>query len=137
MKIKFHVDQLKMMPGIMVPLYKRAPFSKRWHRQLENAFGDWVQRGKFYEIELFGYDWLDFYYWEFRVGMWQSMVLQDADYYTNPTVIFSNRRALDLLLSVPESYRENDELQRRIMLALDAEVIEVPLVKNFGKKSSY
>lgn len=136
MKRKFHVDQLPMMPAVMVPLYKRVPFSRYWHGRLEEVFADWVKRTNFSTVVESGYEWLDFYYWEFRVGSWQSLVLQDADYYTNPTVIFANRKLLELMLSVPEKYRQNDELQKRIMLALDNRVLDVPLVKNFGRKAA-
>nr|WP_290701636.1 asparagine synthase-related protein [Halomonas sp. UBA3074] len=136
MKRKFHIDQIPMTPGLMVPLYKRVPFSKSWHKRLELLFKDWMEKTAFKEISEAGYEWLDFYYWEFRVGSWQSLVLQDADYYTNPTVIFSNRTLLKLMLAVPERYRENDELQKRIMLALDSCSLNVPLVKNFGRKAA-
>ena len=135
-KRKFHIDQTALTPGVMVPLYKRVPFSKSWHKRLEALFKDWIEKTEFSEVSVAGYEWLDFYYWEFRVGSWQSLVLQDADYYTNPTVIFANRTLLKLMLSVPERYRANDELQKRIMLALDDRSLNVPLVKNFGRKAA-
>jgi len=61
--------------------------------------------------------------------------MQDADYYTNPTVIFNNRKVLAMLLSVPEQLRETDELQKRVMLEIDMDSLNVPLVKNFGNKA--
>jgi hypothetical protein len=135
MKRKFHIENMKLTPDAMVPLYKRVPFSKKWHQHLRRAFAEWMERSSFQDVEKYGYDWLDFYYWEVRVGTWQSLVLQDADYYTNPTVIFCNRKLLDLMLSSHEFYRESDQLQIRIMKYLDKEVVQLPIVKNFGGKA--
>lgn len=134
-KRKFHVKHLKLTPSNMVPLYKRVPFSKKWHSKLENEFNKWMEKSEFKEVSRLGYDWLDFYYWEHRVGTWQSLVMQDADYYTNPTVVFNNRKVLAMFLSAPEKFRETDELQKRVMLELDMDSLDVPLVKNFGKKA--
>lgn len=134
-KRKFHVDRLLLTADAMVPIYKRVPFSKKWHDLILQAFDAWMEASSFHDVERYGYDWLDFYYWEFRVGTWQSLVLQDADYYTNPTVLFNNRKMLELMLSVPEKYRQDDSLQKMIMSRLDSRVLQTPIVKNFGKKA--
>lgn len=132
-KRKFHIDKLPLASDYMVPLYKRVPFSMKWHNTIAQAFEAWIKRSRFTDVEKYGYDWLDFYYWELRVGTWQSLVLQDADYYTNPTVIFNNRKLLEMMLSSPEEYRKDDALQVMIMECMDADVLQQPLVKNFGR----
>lgn len=136
MKRKFRMRRLPMSAHTMVPLYKRVPFRMSWHRLIARAFDDWARRTEFELIERFGHDWLDFYYWEVRVGTWQSLVLQDSDYYCSPTVIFNNRTLLDLMLSVPEADRASDALQRRIIERLDPSVMQLPMVKNFGWKAA-
>ena len=136
MRRKFHIRHLPMTAHAMVPLYKRVPFMVSWHRLIAQAFDDWSRRTEFERVERCGYDWLDFYYWEVRVGTWQSQVLQDSDYYCSPTVIFNNRTLLDMMLSVPESYRSTDELQRMIIDRLDPAVMQLPMVKNFGRKAA-
>lgn len=134
-KRKFRIGKMELTAANMVPLYKRVPFSKHWQNKLESAFDNWVEISGFKKIERLGYDWLDFYYWEYRVGTWQNLVMQDADYYTNPTVIFNNRKILSLMLSSPESLRNNDELQKKIMLYMDNTALDIPLVKNFGSRA--
>ncbi|QFU01531.1 hypothetical protein FIU83_07740 [Halomonas sp. THAF5a] len=136
MRRKFHIRHLPMTAHAMVPLYKRVPFMASWHRLIAGAFDDWFRRTEFERVERCGYDWLDFYYWEVRVGTWQSQVLQDSDYYCSPTVIFNNRTLLDMMLSVPEVYRSTDELQRMIIERLDPAVMQLPMVKNFGRKAA-
>lgn len=136
MRRKFHIRRLPMTPHAMVPLYKRVPFMLSWHRLIARAFDDWSRRTEFDRVERCGFDWLDFYYWEVRVGTWQSQVLQDSDYYCSPTVIFNNRTLLNMMLSVPEPYRASDELQRMIISRLDPAVMQLPMVKNFGRKAA-
>lgn len=137
MRRKFHVDALPLTADAMVPLYKRVPFSRKWHKMILQEFESWMALSNFKDIEFYGYDWLDFYYWEFRVGTWQALVLQDADYYTNPTVLFNNRKLLNLMLSTAERYRKDDLLQVMIMERLDKESLQLPIVKNFGKKAKF
>ncbi|MFC3285488.1 hypothetical protein [Litchfieldella rifensis] len=134
-KRKFHIGELALTADAMVPIYKRVPFSREWHNFIREKFEAWMESSSFREIEEYGYDWLDFYYWEVRVGTWQALVLQDADYYTNPTVIFNNRKLLGLMLSVPEKYRKDDSLHVMLMSKLDDNVLKTPIVKNFGKKA--
>ncbi|PRY70909.1 asparagine synthase-related protein [Halomonas ventosae] len=136
MRRKFHIRDLPISAHAMVPLYKRVPFMWSWHRRIFRAFDEWCRRVDFEAVERHGYDWLDFYYWELRVGTWQSQVLQDSDYYATPTVIFNNRKLLDMMLSVPEAYRMSDELQLMVIDRMDPSVMQLPMVKNFGKKAA-
>ncbi|EPC04226.1 hypothetical protein L861_02615 [Litchfieldella anticariensis FP35 = DSM 16096] len=132
---KFHTAEMALTADAMVPIYKRVPFSRKWHELIRQEFATWMERSSFRDVEKYGYDWLDFYYWEIRVGTWQALVLQDADYYTNPTVLFNNRKLIELMLSAPEKYRKDDTLQVMIMSTLDGDVLKTPIVKNFGKKA--
>lgn len=131
-KRKFRVKTPSLSSAAMVPLYKRVPFNKKWHQCLSEVFSEWIEVSKFDVVAEQGYDWLDLLYWELRVGTWQALVLQDADYYTNPTVLFNNRKLLEIMLSSPDGYREKDDLQLMIMERLDPNVLCVDIVKNFG-----
>jgi hypothetical protein len=119
----------------MVPLYKRPAPRSLWARKMEHWFADWADRSQFCRVSELGYDWLDFFYWEARVGTWQSLVLQDVDWYASPTVIFNNRKLLAALLSTPEQERIDDGVQRAVIERLEPAALEVPFVKNFGWKA--
>jgi hypothetical protein len=57
-----------------------------------------------------GYDPLDLFYWEHRMGLWHSWLCTEADIAHDTFPIFSHRRLLELLLSVQHSKRESSEV---------------------------
>jgi hypothetical protein len=128
-------DDLTASARNMVPLYKRVAPRSAWARRIEQWFADWSERSQFQQVSELGFDWLDLFYWEIRVGTWQALVLQDVDWYASPTVIFNNRRILAALLSTPEETRSDDSLHRALIARLDPSALDVPFVKNFGWKA--
>lgn len=121
---------------IMAPIYKRVPPWSRWAAYLEREFGDWATRTASMSARDANYDPFDMLYWEHRVGTWQSGVLQSLEHSgDSPMVLFANRALLRCLLRAPLSARRDDSLHEAIVRRLWPSAMDVPFVKNFGRKA--
>lgn len=73
------------------------------------------------------YDVYDLFYWEHKIGNWQSLCIFEWDVAQDTFIPFGNREILKKMLSAPLKQRLNDELYYRIIKEAWAETLEVPI----------
>ena len=70
----------------------------------------------------------DLFYWEHRMGAWQSMILLERDFYGEPYMPFNSRAIFTAMLGLPEDVRQAATLFRRL--------IDIPELAGVPLKSS-
>ncbi|NLA48976.1 MAG: hypothetical protein GX876_05875 [Bacteroidales bacterium] len=77
----------------------------------------------------YGYDILDLFYWEHRMGSWQAQSQLEWDVVQETFTPFNSRELLDLMLAVNPTYRKTDNpaLYRDTMKILWQDVLFVPI----------
>ena len=71
---------------------------------IKNKISEWFDEIKQREVN-FGYDLLDLFYWEHRMGSWQAQSLLEWDIVQEAFVPFNNRELLDIMLGIETKYR--------------------------------
>lgn len=107
---------LKLVPG-----WGKIPFVKE---QMSKWFSD------IRKVHMnYGYDIMDMFYWEQRMGSWQAQSQLEWDIIQESVTPFNNRELLDILLSVDVKYRPEREglLIKTIMQKLWKEVLVEPV----------
>ncbi|MEH8244883.1 hypothetical protein Q7I21_02505 [Aeromonas veronii] len=56
-----------------------------------------------------GYDPFDLFYWEYRMGIWHSMVLLESDSAFETHIVFNSRTFFENLLSIPACHRNDNQ----------------------------
>lgn len=69
---------------------------------IRTAIGNWFEEIK---DKLYGYDLLDLFYWEQRMGSWQAQSQLEWDIVQDAFTPFNNRELIDLMLQVNPKYR--------------------------------
>ena len=65
--------------------------------------------------ETYNYDPYDLFYWEYRMGIWHSLVLLESDISHNTFIPFNSRHILNLFLSVEESHKKNFTIFKKLI----------------------
>ncbi|WP_156135311.1 hypothetical protein [Aeromonas taiwanensis] len=78
-----------------------------------------------------GYDPFDLFYWEYRMGVWHSLILLESDPAFNTFVLFNNRSFLKNLLSIPYDIRK----ENKFYLAMCDD--NWPILSNWGVNDKY
>lgn len=99
----------------------------------ENAFAikhfdKWLE-GAWAAGERYGYDFIDVFYWEQRMGSWQAGSQAEMDFVQEAFAPYNCRELLETLLAVDVTYRcaPRYELFRRIALRLWEETLSAPI----------
>ncbi|SMF38573.1 hypothetical protein [Pseudobacteriovorax antillogorgiicola] len=61
-----------------------------------------------------GYDPFDLFYWEYRMGIWHSLILLESDPAFETFILFNNRYFLKQILSYPDYCRKNNQFFLRL-----------------------
>lgn len=77
------------------------------NKEIRNIFAEFFNEVNYDKIPT-GYYFSDLYYWEYRLGMWHSLVLLESDPSFDTFIIFNNRVLLKKLLSIPRYIRNNE-----------------------------
>lgn len=104
---------------------------------IENRISEWFDGIKDNKLN-FGYDLLDLFYWEHRMGSWQAQSQLEWDIVQDAFTPYNNREILDIILSVEPKYRcEPDFLFfKKSIKILWEEVLKVPInPKKFNLKT--
>lgn len=86
---------------------------ERWMATAVEAFDDFNRTSDF-QTGARLIDPFDLFYWEHRMGTWQSLILLERDFYAEPYMPFNCRAIFAAMLGVPRSLREEAALFRRL-----------------------
>lgn len=112
----------KPTPRLLTTLYKVFFHDRRLVRETDDIFREYI-RDYLRPEELRGFDWIDLFFWEFRMGGWNGLVITGEHRFAfDITIPYNNRRLLELLLTVPLRDRMEDRLYAMIRSCTDPDV---------------
>ena len=89
-------------------LYKLFLFNRGLARRVDKVFAQYLKEYEYAEIPA-QYLPADMHYAEIGWGSWGSLNISEMKYYSDITIIYNNRKFLDLMLGVPLDRRISDE----------------------------
>ena len=114
----------KITPRKCTTLYKIFLHNRRLVRQTDKVFKGFIQ--KYFSKESGGIPWQEHFFWEFRVGSWNSMVITGEHRFSfDITIPYNNRKLLCLLLSANIDERISDEIYKEIRKSNDRRIEEM------------
>ena len=118
----FHATHLhaRAMQSIAYSGRNKDPFA-------EIAFEQWRIEAEWPRVEELGYDPLDFFYWEYRMGAWLAPVLHESDMSSETAILINCRNLLDTMLSVPWQDRKMNSVFEQGICGRWPELAEVPI----------
>src|SRR5699024_12973 len=81
---------------------------------IRNAFREFFIKNEYFNI--YNYNAFDLFYWEHRMGQWNSEVLIEGDPSFNTVQLFNCRSVLKNLLALTEFERKNDSIYKYAIL---------------------
>jgi len=97
---------------------------------IKTRLSEWIQEIKIINND-FGYNILDLFYWEHRMGSWQAQSQLEGDIIHETFTPFNNRELLDIMLSVDVKQRckinRYNKLYIEVMSTLWKEVLSEPV----------
>lgn len=112
-------------------LYTTSPF-KDDQLVLDN-FNEFINTTNFKQEKFYNYNFADLFYWEHRMGMWHSWLVNESDVAYETFVPFNNRKLLKMMLSIPEEERISDELFIEIINNVNPKLMNIPVNKKILK----
>lgn len=98
----------------LTTLYKVFLNNRRLVKETDNIFEKYIAT-YLCQDGLKNWSWIDLFFWEFRVGSWNGLVITGEHRYSfDITIPYNNRHLLALMLSIPEDMRITDELYWKI-----------------------
>jgi len=91
-----------------------------------DAFKDFIEITNFKKASTFDYDFYDLFYWEHRLGCWQSLQILDFDMSQDTFILYNNRYILNKMLSVSLKERVKNTLYCEIIKRLWPEALRIP-----------
>jgi hypothetical protein len=91
------------------------------------AFEDFTNKVDFHVGLAYGYNAYDLFYWEHRMGCWQSLQLLDFDMVQDTIILYNNRYIINKMLSVSIENRKEDILYYKLIKRLWPEALSVPV----------
>ncbi|WP_026572826.1 asparagine synthase-related protein [Bacillus sp. UNC438CL73TsuS30] len=151
MEVKSHISEIgrafyykklgkKLMPSPLTPrhmsnLYKRNMFNRATLKYMDDAFQEFIDVTNFGEGFNDRYDESDMFYWEHRMSQWASLVKQDFDISNNTTIIYNNRKLLDLFMDFKLEDRIEDNPQKEIIKSLNESLFELNISNENAMKN--
>ena len=96
---------------------------------VKEAFARFVDSVDLSVERAFNYDIYDLFYWEHRMGAWQSLQIMDLDIAQDTFILFNNRYLLKKFLSVPLTDRLWDRTHKEVIRFLWPELLKFPFAK--------
>lgn len=110
-----------------------ATLTPWWNRDLGDdpdsvaTFARFCATTDFTHDSMAGYDPLDIFYWEHRMGTWHAWLCMESDVAHDTFPIYSNRRLLEVMLSAPFEARLEAAVFHRAIASLWPELTEWPI----------
>ena len=113
-----------LSPRLFRNLYKLFLLDRRLVSRVDDIFAAYIRD---YEYEGIDKTYLpaDLHYWEVACGSFASLNISEMKYYADITIIYNNRRLLDLMLSVPLEERVSDQHHLDIKQILNKDLWEM------------
>jgi len=132
------------MPGLSPQLYRNLYkifiTDRALAHRIDDIFKDFINKYWCDKIPN-GYDASDMYFWEIAWGGWGALNISEMMVYSDITVVYNNRKFLDLLLRVPLSKRISDDSHRDMKQYLNERLydmrIEVTNMSEDWKRASF
>ncbi|RAS79917.1 asparagine synthase-related protein [Priestia endophytica] len=124
-----------LKPRHMSNLYKRNMFNRDTLKYMDEAFQEFIQTTKFGQDFDNRYDESDMFYWEHRMSQWSSLVKQDFDISHDTTIIYNNRKLLDLFMNFGLADRIEDGPQKEIIKQLNSELYNIDISNENAMKN--
>ena len=106
-------------PRYLTSLYKVFLHDRHLVRETDAIFRDYLERYLRPE-DTADLDWIDLFFWEFRVGGWNGLVITGEHRFAfDITIPYNNRHLLELLLGAPLEDRIPDRLYAMIRARTD------------------
>lgn len=150
-EIKSHVSEIgrgfyykktgkKSMPQPLKPrhmsnLYKRNMFNRFILRYMDNAFEEFISVTGFGKTLDNKFDESDMFYWEHRMSQWASFVKQDFNISHETTIIYNNRKLLELFLDFDLNERIHDIPQKDIIEKLNKDLFDLNISNDNAMKN--
>lgn len=112
-------------------LYTISPFKN--NELVLNSFKEFIEITNFKSDKFYNYNFADLFYWEHRMGMWHSWLINESDVAYETFVPFNNRKLLTMMLSIPEEERIGDELFIEIINNVNPKLMDIPVNKKLLK----
>ena len=112
-------------------LYTISPFKD--NELVLNSFKEFIEITNFKSDKFYNYNFADLFYWEHRMGMWHSWLINESDVAYETFVPFNNRKLLTMMLSIPEEERIGDELFIEIINNVNPKLMDIPVNKKMLK----
>ena len=96
-----------LSPKLYRNLYKIFMCNRRLAHRTDHVFAQYLAEYAYASIPS-QYLPADLYFWEVAWGSWGSLNISEMKYYTDITIIYNNRKFLDLMLGVPLDVRIAD-----------------------------
>lgn len=97
-----------LSPRLYRNLYKIFLASRGLARKTDLVFANYLKEYEYEEISA-QYLPADLHFWEVTWGSWGSLNISEMKYYSDITIIYNNRKFLDLMLGVPLDKRISDQ----------------------------
>lgn len=106
----------------LTTLYKVFANNRPLVRETDTIFSQYIQQYLRQE-DMKSWNWLDLFFWEFRVSSWNGLVITGEHRYScDITIPYNNRRLLTIMLAIPEEMRINDELYWKVRAYANSDV---------------
>lgn len=110
-----------------------AALTTRWNRDMGEdpdciaTFDEFCKIAQFTDEAMLGYDPLDIFYWEHRVGTWHAWLCSEADVAHDTFPIYSSRTLLQTMLAAPFDDRLHAVLYHKAIALMWPEVSSWPI----------
>lgn len=113
---------VKPTPRYLTTLYKVFVHDRKLVKETDRIFERYIEK-YLQEEQLCGWSWLDLFFWEFRVGSWNGLVITGEHRYSGEiTIPYNNRKLLEMMLAVPVEMRVEDKLYEMIRAQANPDV---------------
>lgn len=117
-------------PAEMASMYAdgRIPanVSGDFWRSVNECFEDFYEAGGYEQLAQLGFDPSDIFYWEHRMGMWGSTMLNEMDAAVHSMVGLNSRRLYELAFGLPDEVRLTKELLRKVVARQNSWLADLP-----------
>ncbi|MDP5274740.1 asparagine synthase-related protein [Chengkuizengella axinellae] len=123
-----------LTPRNMSNLSKRNFFQRDILKFMDNSFMHFIDVTSFGDFPK-GFDESDMFYWENRMPAWGALAIQSFDISHETTIIYNNRKLLEMYLRFPLEDRISDKLQQTIIRDLNPKLFEMNISNNNAMKN--
>jgi hypothetical protein len=119
----FNSSLFNIKPENLALLYGKFPKSNF----VIEAFSKYINITKFKLKNIYNYNMSDLFYWEHRMGTWQSLQLIDFDGAQETIIPYNNRYLIKRMLAIPLDKRVNYVLYYKLIKHLWPDVLKIPI----------